>query len=67
MVNASRAWKYFHTQCMTLLKWQTKVSMGFFAQPLSCCAPHEGGWAKNPYLYFGSEMVYHRHQGSFWP
>ena len=27
MVNASRAWKDVHTRCMTLLQWQTKVSM----------------------------------------
>ena len=27
MVNASRAWKYAQTRCMTFLKWQTTVSM----------------------------------------
>src|SRR5712691_4657948 len=27
MVNASRAWKYVQTRCMTFLKWQTSVSI----------------------------------------
>src|SRR5712691_9533114 len=27
MVNASRAWKYVHTRCMTFVKWQTTVSI----------------------------------------
>src|SRR5213594_4262017 len=27
MVNASRAWKYVQTRCMTFLKWHTKVSI----------------------------------------
>src|SRR6266704_4478942 len=27
IVNASRAWKYAQTRCMTFLKWQTKVSI----------------------------------------
>ena len=27
MVNASRAWKYAQTRCMTFLKWQTSVSI----------------------------------------
>src|SRR5919108_3618740 len=27
MVNASRAWKYSHSRCITFLKWQTTVSI----------------------------------------
>src|SRR5215813_9192643 len=27
IVNASRAWKYSQTRCMTFLKWQTNVSI----------------------------------------